>query len=116
MGVTQVKGRAGEMLAASYLELAGCTIRARNVRLAGVEVDLIVQDGPAQVIVEVKVRRRSDFGGAAAAIDPTKRMRLTRAAHALLQQGARRVRIDVVAIDLDAEGAAVRHYRSAVTE
>lgn len=115
MGVTQHHGRAGETLAAAYLELAGCTIRARNVRMAGVEVDLIVNDGPAQVIVEVKVRGRADFGGAAAAIDHGKRARLVRAAAALQCAGARRVRIDVVAIDLDPEGARVRHYRSAVT-
>src|SRR5262245_42495062 len=115
MGVTQHHGRAGESLAAAYLELAGCTIHAHNVRLAGVEVDLIVHDGPAQVIVEVKVRGRSDFGGAAEAIDHAKRARLVRAARALEQHGARRVRIDVVTIDLDPEGAAVRHYRNAVT-
>jgi putative endonuclease len=115
MGLTQTHGRAGEALAAAYLELAGCTIRARNVRLAGVEVDLIMRDGGTDVIVEVKFRGRRDYGGAAAAIDHMKRARLVRAAHALEQEGSRRVRIDVVAIDLSAEGAAVRHYRSAVT-
>lgn len=124
MGLTQTHGRAGEALAAAYLELAGCTIRARNVRLGGVEVDLIVRDGGTDVIVEVKFRGRSDYGGAVAAIDHSKRARLVRAAQVLQHDGAalqgggaaaRRVRIDVVAIELSAEGAAVRHYRSAVT-
>jgi Holliday junction resolvase-like predicted endonuclease len=45
-----------------------------------------------------------------------KRARLVRAAHALLQEGARCVRIDVVAVDLSPEGATIRHVRSAVME
>ena len=116
MGITQTRGRAGEALAIAYLELTGCRVLARNLRLGGVEVDVVVGDGSAQVVVEVKVRGRADFGGAAAAIDHAKRMRLIRAAHALEQRGAGSVRIDVVAVDVSAEGATVRHYRNAVTE
>jgi putative endonuclease len=114
--MAQTRGRAGEALAMAYLELAGYRVIARNLRLGGVEVDALVTDGPAQVVVEVKVRGRSDYGGAAAAVDATKRARLVRAARALQLGGARRVRIDVVAVDLSPEGATVRHYRNAVTE
>jgi len=116
MGVAQTRGRAGEALAMAYLELAGCRVIARNLRLGGVEVDALVTDGPAQVVVEVKVRGRSDYGGAAAAVDAAKRARLVRAARALQLGGARRVRIDVVAVELSPEGATVRHIRNAVTE
>jgi putative endonuclease len=116
MGVAQRHGRAGEALVASYLELTGCRVTARNVKIAGVEVDLVASDGQAEVVVEVKVRSRSDFGGAAAAIDRVKQTRLARAARVLQQNGARRVRIDVVAVDLGPEGATIRHYRNAVTE
>jgi putative endonuclease len=116
MGVAQSHGRAGEALVAAYLELTGSRVLGRNVRIAGVEVDLVAGDGAAQVIVEVKVRSRSDFGGAAAAIDRAKRVRLVQAARALQQRGARRIRIDVVAVDLQPDGATLRHYRNAVTE
>lgn len=116
MGITQMRGRAGESLAIAYLELAGCRLLARNLRLGGVEVDAVVGDGAARVVVEVKVRGRGDYGGAAAAIDHTKRARLVRAARALEQQGAACVRIDVVAVDVSPDGATVRHYRNAVTE
>ena len=116
MGVASTRGRAGEALAIAYLELAGCRVLGRNLRLGGVEVDVLVSDGPAQVVVEVKVRGRTDYGGSAAAIDHLKRTRLARAARALQQEGARRVRIDVVAVDLSPDGATVRHYRNAVTE
>lgn len=116
MGWTQARGRAGEALAIAYLELAGCPVTGRNVRIAGVEVDALARDGPALVVVEVKVRGRTDFGGAVGAIDHLKRARLRRAALALQQSGARSVRIDVVAVDVSQEGAVVRHVRNAVTE
>ena len=116
MGMAQARGRAGEALAVAYLELAGFRVTGRNLRLAGVEVDALASDGPARVLVEVKVRGRADFGGAAAAVDHRQRARLVRAAHALQQSGADRVRIDVVAVDVTPEGATVRHYRNAVTE
>jgi putative endonuclease len=116
MGVANMRGRAGEALAIAYLELAGCRVIARNLRLGGVEVDALAIDGPSQVVVEVKYRGRSDYGGAAAAVDAAKRVRLVRAARALQLAGTRRVRIDVVAVDLSPEGATVRHIRNAVTE
>jgi putative endonuclease len=114
--MAMTRGRAGEAMAIAYLELAGCRVIARNLRLGGVEVDALVSDGPARVVVEVRFRGRADYGGAAATIDRAKRARLVRAARALQQEGARLVRIDVVAVDLTAEGAVVRHVRNAVTD
>jgi putative endonuclease len=115
MGVAQIRGRMGEALAMAYLELAGYRVIARNPRLGGVEVDALAADGEVRVVVEVKYRGRSDFGGAAAAVDAAKRARLQRAARAVQLAGAQRVRIDVVAVDLSPDGATVRHYRDAVT-
>jgi putative endonuclease len=116
LGLHNMRGRAGESLAIAYLELMGCRVRERNARIGGVEVDALVEDGPDTVLVEVKLRSRSDYGGAVAALDAGKRGRLLRAATALLARGHERVRIDVVTIDLTEEGAALRHYRSAVVE
>ena len=116
MGLAQSRGRAGEALAAAYLELIGCRPVARNVRFGGVEVDLIVQDGPTRVLVEVRLRTRADFGGAAATVDRRKQQRLARAAHAVGQQGVPLVRVDVVAVDVSHDGATLTHYRNAVTD
>ena len=116
MGLHNLRGRAGESLALAYLELKGCRVTERNPKIGGVEVDALVEDGPDTVLVEVKLRSRSDYGGAAAALDAGKRARLLRAASALLARGIGRIRIDVVTIDLTEEGAALRHYRSAVVE
>jgi len=116
MGFAQHRGRAGEALAAAYLELLGCRLVARNSRLGGVEVDLVVDDGAVRVLVEVRLRTRRDYGGAAATVDGRKQRRLVRAAAALGQQGARCVRIDVIAVDVTAEGAQLTHFRNAVTD
>jgi len=114
MGITQSRGASGESLAAAYLELTGCFIEARNVRLAGIEIDLLAREDQTLVLVEVKFRGRRDFGGAAMALGHAQRRRLVRAAEALATR-SQAVRIDVVAIELDEGGARVRHYRSAVT-
>jgi putative endonuclease len=116
MGSAQDRGRAGESLAAAYLELVGYRLLARNVRLAGVEVDLVMEDGPARVLVEVRLRSRTDFGGAAATFDRAKRDRLRRAAAALTQQGVPYPRVDVVAVDLHPGGATLTLHRNAVTD
>ncbi len=116
MGLAQDRGRAGEDLAVAYLMLAGLRPVGRNVRLAGVEVDVVADDGATRVLVEVRLRTRGGFGGAAATVDRRKQGRLLRAARSLEQQGRTRLRVDVVAIDLDGDGARLTHYRNAVTE
>ncbi len=114
MGIAGDRGRAPAPLAAAYYELIGCEVVARNVRLDGVEVDLVVRDGRERVVVEVKTRTRSDFGGAALAVDHAKRQRLLRAARALHHDCRAVVRINVLAVDVTEDGAGVRHYRGAV--
>jgi putative endonuclease len=115
MGITARRGRAAESMAAAYLELAGLAIVERNPRLGGVEVDLLAREGDALVVVEVKFRSRSDYGGALLAVDRAKRERLLRAASALIGRGHPRVRIDVVGIEIDGQGAGVVHVRDAVS-
>lgn len=116
MGMAQDRGRLAEQLAADYLAYAGLEIAGRNIRIGGVEVDILARDGQSGVVVEVKARGRTDFGGAGAAVDRAKRERLRRAARALLQQGCAEVRIDVVTVEPDGAGLRILHVRNAVTE
>ena len=116
MARASLRGAGGESLAAAWLTLTGHEVLGRNVRLSGVEVDLVAREGETHVVVEVKLRGRSDYGGAALAVDRIKRERMKRAVRALEQSGAQSVRIDVIAIETDAEGMSLRHYRNAVTE
>ena len=114
MGIARDHGTAGEALAAAYFELTGCVVLARNVKLAGVEVDLVVEDAGTHVVVEVKTRTRSDYGGAALALGHAQRARLLRAARTL--HDARRIRVDVLCIETSEQGATLRHYRNALCE
>ena len=116
MGVPQQRGAAAETLAAAFLELNGWTIEARNTRIAGVEIDLVVVRDRTRALVEVKCRGRTDYGGAALAVDRAKRERLRRAARCLAGRDAFATRIDVVAIEWNEDGAAVRRYPNAVQE
>ncbi len=73
-------GRRAEALAALHLEEHGLAIVARNFRRRFGELDLIARDGDMLVFVEVRLRRRDDYGGAAASITAAKRARLTKTA------------------------------------
>jgi putative endonuclease len=115
MGVARSRGSAAEALAAAYLDLTGCRVVERNVRVGGVEIDVVALDGETRVLVEVKYRGRADFGGAAAALDWRQRDRLLRAAAVMAARGER-VRVDVVAIETEEHGAILRHYRHAVDQ
>lgn len=114
MGIAGLHGAAAETLAAAYLALVGFEIRDRNVRVAGAEVDVLAVERGTDVIVEVKFRSRGDYGGAALAVSRLQRERLRNAARSLSAGTGRPVRIDLVALELEEEGLALRHVRNAI--
>jgi len=88
-GVRTPKQRAGdaaEEAACAHLVEHGCRVLARNVRYREGELDVVAQDGSTLVFVEVRLRSRDTFGGAAASVDAFKRKRLLRAAQHYLAQ------------------------------
>lgn len=93
-------GRASEAIAAEFLSRQGLTILHRNFRCRFGEIDLIASDGDAVVFVEVRMRARSDFGGAAESITAGKRRRLVKAAGFYLsgQRSTPRCRFDAVLV------------------
>lgn len=100
----QRTGARAEQRARAHLEAAGLRFVAANVRYRLGEVDLVMADGPVAVFVEVRSRRSSAFGGAAASVDGRKQLRVRRAAQCWLQArlGERPwppCRFDVVAIE-----------------
>jgi putative endonuclease len=96
-------GRRGEDAAARHLEAQGLHLLERNYRCRGGEIDLVMQEASTLVLVEVRLRGSSEFGGAAASVGHRKQRRFVRAAqHLLLRRPALRklrVRFDVVALD-----------------
>ncbi|MDX9706136.1 MAG: YraN family protein [Azospira sp.] len=73
-------GARAETLAARFLTARGLSVLARNYRVRGGEIDLVCADHGTLVFVEVRLRRRGDFGGAAASVTAAKRRRLVLAA------------------------------------
>lgn len=96
----QVAGNAAEDLASAHLERAGLRILMRNYRVRGGEIDCIALDGNTLVFVEVRLRRNTRFGGAAASIDNRKQQRIIHAARCYLlrypRQAERPCRFDCV--------------------
>jgi putative endonuclease len=92
------RGQAAEALAAEYLRRRGLSILERNFRCRFGEIDLIARDGETVVFVEVRMRGRSDFGGAAESITARKRERLRKAARFYLsgQRSLPRCRFDAL--------------------
>ena len=105
MTTAQAQGAAAEEAAAGYLTAQGLKLVERNFRVRGGEIDLICRDGATIVFVEVRSRRRSDYGGAAASITAAKRARIVMAARHWLARRRRQhdpaCRFDCVLIDGD---------------
>ncbi len=75
---------------------------ARNFRCRAGELDLIMLEGPALVVIEVRYRARPDPVDPALTVTLTKRRRLARAAAHFLQRQPRfrdhAMRFDVLAL------------------
>ncbi len=112
-------GRAGEDLAAAFLEAKGYVVMDRNYRFLREEIDLVCYDeaGGIFVIVEVKARRGTGFGAPEAAVDAAKQQAIMRVTEAYMHE--RRlmpapIRFDVVAVTFARGGEPhVEHFMNA---
>jgi putative endonuclease len=97
----QLLGKFAENRAESLLKSSGLSIVARNWRCRHGEIDLIAQDGGTLVFVEVRSRRRADFGSAADSITAAKQRRIILAARQYLAVLPRMpaCRFDAVTLD-----------------
>jgi putative endonuclease len=109
-------GRAGEALAAEWLERRGMEVLARNHRTRRGEVDLVCRDGDVLCFVEVRTKRSEVMGTPEESIDRRKARRVVAAATdwAVRHGGLERpMRFDVVAVVLGDGAPVVRHHRNA---
>ena len=112
-------GDFGERVAKAHLEANGYRILATRFRVREGEIDIVAQRGGVVAFVEVKTRRGDALGGAREAIDARKAQRLVTVAEAFGQQHPElppERRIDLIAIDLDADGRvlSLQHIENAV--
>ena len=77
-------GQSAETRAEAFLQTHGLKPLARNWRCRFGEIDLIMRDGATLVFVEVRLRSRADFGGAAASVTANKQRKLLAAARQYL--------------------------------
>ncbi|HYL40808.1 MAG TPA: YraN family protein [Candidatus Binatus sp.] len=115
-------GAGAEELVARRLRASGWTILGRNVRVGRAEIDILAVDPLASagrselVAVEVRWRRRRDFGLPEETVSHAKLARLRAAALSLRDPAIGSatvsrlsVRVDVVAVE---PGGRVRHHRA----
>ncbi|WP_116810334.1 YraN family protein [Steroidobacter cummioxidans] len=110
-------GQLGEELALAHLLAHGLTPLIRNYRCKMGELDLVMLERQTLVLIEVRCRSSTDYGGAAASVDWQKQRRLVLAAEHLLMKRAELrhypARFDVVAITIGEPRAKVDWIRSA---
>jgi putative endonuclease len=108
-------GRYGETLAARELTRAGMVLLQRNWRTNSGEIDLLLRDGDALVVCEVKTRTTDACGLPHEAVDQAKVTRLRLVADEWLAAHAadpREVRVDLVAVTRPPKGAStIEHVR-----
>lgn len=115
--VKQQLARHGEQLAVDYLTSEGMKILDRNWRCRHGEIDIIAEDGPALVVVEVKTRSSRSHGTALESVRPAKLSRLRMLAAQWLTTQPRTfqtVRVDVIALERFAGDYSLRHVRGAI--
>lgn len=112
----QTAGSFGERAALQYLTAQGYRLVAANWRAKVGEVDLIMQDGPTRVFVEVRLRRPTFFGEGLDTVASQKQQKLIRTAK-LYQQKEDwwgDIRFDVVSITHEAGiEPAIEHIKDA---
>ncbi len=100
-------GNDAEQQACKHLQSNGLTLLEKNYSTKAGEVDLIMLDDKSNdemlVFIEVRYRKNTDFGGAAASVTPKKQQRIIKASLAYQQKHAPQssMRFDVVAIEGD---------------
>lgn len=88
-GARAQAGNAAERAAEQWLQRQGLSTVARNYRCKLGEIDLVMSEGSRLVFIEVRLRNRSDYGGAAASVTRAKQQRLVRAAGVFLSAHSR---------------------------
>jgi putative endonuclease len=110
-------GAEAEDLALRFLQDRGLRLLARNYRCRFGEIDLVLQDGKTTVFAEVRLRKSSSFGGAAASVTGAKQRKLIATAQHYLagRHDAPPCRFDVIALD-GLDGARMEWIKDAFGE
>ncbi len=96
-------GNQYEKLAHQFLQDQGLKLLTSNYHSRFGEIDLIMLDDNNLVFIEVRFRKQSSFGSAAASVTPNKRKKIIRTAEFFLAENSKfrnsNCRFDVIGID-----------------
>jgi putative endonuclease len=94
------RGQQAEQQALDYLLKHGLQLVTRNYRCRHGELDLVMCDTNTLIIVEVRYRASTKFGGAVESVTPPKQSRIISATqHYLMHNPANKtIRFDVIAM------------------
>ena len=98
------RGRQYEDLALHYLLDQGLVLQARNYRCRWGELDLLMLEQGALVIIEVRYRKNDRYGSAVESVTAKKQARVVAAAkhYIMMHKINQPIRFDVLAITGDA--------------
>ena len=111
---SRTKGDAGEAMAENHLKTIGYRILQRNYYYDRGEIDLVAEDGPVLVFVEVKTRLSDRGRTPEESITPEKEHFLKRTAEGYLLEHnieQRECRFDLVAVEWDGAQSTIRHLK-----
>ena len=110
----RARGTAGERLAEWFLVRRGYRTLERNARVGRYEVDLVMEIRDLVVLVEVKTRGDTSWGGALRSLSAAQRARLAQAAEAYAGRfPGRDIRCDVITVEEGADRLTIEHLRDA---
>ncbi|MEX0602367.1 MAG: YraN family protein [Bacteroidota bacterium] len=112
----RLRGIRGETIALRHLLAHGYRLLRKNYRYGSGEIDLVCEEGPDLVFVEVKYRRSEEYGNPEEAVTPRKQERLRRTAEGYMLEhncDDRSYRFDVVAILDRGSSLRIEHFREA---
>jgi putative endonuclease len=114
------RGRSAERAATAWLERQGYRILERNVRSRAGEIDCVALDPTGEAdgtlcFIEIKARLDLRYGGALAAVNRRKRLRIVRCARLYLARSGWKgaCRFDVLGLEPGSRGWRFRLVRGA---
>ena len=110
------KGNMGEDAAADYLTRKGYEILDRNYRIRDAEIDIIAKKDGTVAFVEVKLRKNSNLGSPAEAVNPAKQKKIISAAEGFIAKNNitdTDFRFDVIEVYSKVNGLSINHIENA---
>jgi putative endonuclease len=116
MAQHNISGTKAEDLACIFLQERNYKVLARNYKDRFCEIDIIAHNKTTLAFVEVKYRRRADFGGAIGAITADKYRRMQLSAEFWLSQNQEfsklQPRLDVITLVGDISNPQIEHLEN----